>query len=305
MTEPGPIDVAVVGSANMDLVARVARLPRPGETVPGAGYAEVPGGKGANQAVAAARMGASVGFVASLGADAFGDALFFGLETEGIDLRFVTRAASEPTGVAMIWVEDSGQNEIVVVPGANAVARNFLFVQAVEAAKVSLFQLEIPVEVVAEGLRVASGLTIFDPAPAIPLPEDFPWDRVKVVTPNETEAEALVGIRPLDAASCAAAADAFRSRGVETVVITLGGRGCFWKNAHGEGFVPPYPITAVDATAAGDAFNGALAARLSAGDDFANAVHWAAAAGALAASSAGAQPSLPHREAVEALLEWA
>lgn len=178
MTEPGPIDVAVVGSANMDLVARVARLPRPGETVPGAGYAEVPGGKGANQAVAAARMGASVGFVASLGADAFGDALFFGLETEGIDLRFVTRAASEPTGVAMIWVEDSGQNEIVVVPGANAVARNFLFVQAVEAAKVSLFQLEIPVEVVAEGLRVASGLTIFDPAPAIPLPEDFPWDRV-------------------------------------------------------------------------------------------------------------------------------
>lgn len=296
-------DVAVVGSANMDLVSRVARLPRPGETVPGLEYREIPGGKGANQAIAAARMGARVSFCGSLGLDPFGEALAAGLDNEGIDNRLVNRDPIEPTGVAMIWVEESGQNEIVVVPGANGMAENFQVDQAVTEAKLALFQLEIPVEVVVNGLRTAAGLTMFDPAPAINLPPDFPWERVGLVTPNETEAEALVGIRPLDAGSCAAAASSLRSRGVATVVITLGGRGCYWMNESGEGFVPPYPVFSVDATAAGDAFNGVLAARLAEGDSLQDALRWASAAGALTVSRTGAQPSIPTAMEVRALLE--
>jgi len=301
---PAGIEVAVVGSANMDLVTRVARLPKPGETILGADFRKIPGGKGANQAVAAARMGARVSFAASLGADAFSDTLAAGLKSEGVDIGLVIRDPIEPTGVAMIWVEESGQNEIVVVAGANGRAENFRVEEAVAEAKVALFQLEIPLGVVVNGLNAANGLTIFDPAPALDLPPDFPWERVGVVTPNETEAEALVGIRPLDAGSCAAAASAFRSLGVATVVITLGGRGCYWMNDRGEGLVPPCPVIPIDATAAGDAFNGALAARLAAGDELQEALRWASAAGALTASMAGAQPSIPTAAAVRGLFEW-
>lgn len=295
-------DVAVVGSANMDFVCQVDRFPKPGETVVGREFRSITGGKGANQAVAAARAGADVTFLGSLGNDDFGDVLLRNLSEELVDVKFVVRGSDQPTGVAMILVDSSGQNQIVVAPGANDAWDRPGIDDFMPLASHYLVQLEIDPQVAKTAIAAASGRTIFDPAPASRLPERFPWRLVSIVTPNETEAEAIVGIRPDDHASCAAAADAFLNLGVETAILTLGGRGCYWKSATGEEFVPPFPVDAVDATAAGDAFNGYLACRLARGDDLPTAIRWAAAAGALAASKWGAQPSIPRREAVEALL---
>lgn len=292
--------IVIVGSANADLVARVERFPAPGETLAGADFRVIPGGKGANQAVAAGRLSSGVTFVGCVGNDANGDMLLGSLREAGVDCQ-VQRDA-ESTGVAMILVDSAGQNEIVVISGANGKLAPEHLESAVPHADVVLFQLETPIETVAAGLRLANGLTILNPAPARQLPDDFPWSRIGVLTPNETEAEALCGIRPADEASCRSVATVLMSRGANTVVITLGERGCYFQSPETSGFVPSFPITTVDTTAAGDAFNGGLAVFLAEGKPLADALRWANAVGALSATKPGAQPSMPSRGEVEKLM---
>jgi ribokinase len=281
-------DVCVVGSANLDLVATAARAPAPGETVLGHSYAEHPGGKGLNQAVAAARSGANTAFLGALGSDAAGALLRQVLEVDGIDHTGVHVVDDLPTGRALITVGDDGENSIVVVPGANAT----VVVDSMPAAHVVLAQLEIPLDAVIAAFRLgrATGsTTVLNPAPAAELPIEL-LALTDVVVPNEHEVELLGGPEHL------------LERGPGTVVVTLGRDGAMWYSATGSTAIPPLPVDPVDTTAAGDAFCGALCARLAAGDQIDVALTWAAAAGALATTAAGAVPSLPRAAAIRAAL---
>lgn len=281
-------DVAVVGSVNLDLVVTTARLPRPGETVTGTRYAEHAGGKGLNQAVAAARSGASVALVAAVGDDDAGGHLRALAEGEGIDVSSVDVIPGAPTGRALITVDDGAENSIVVVPGANFLVRAHL----PSDARVVLAQLEIPVDQVIAAFRAARGrgaLTILNPAPAVPLPDEL-LALCDVVVPNEHELALLDG------------ADALRARGIGTVVTTRGGAGVDVVDGTGSWTQPAFAVQPIDTTGAGDAFCGVVAARLAIGDDLRTAVRVAAAAGALATTSAGAVPSLPDATAIADLL---
>lgn len=282
-----PVDVCVVGSANLDLVARATRLPGPGETVLGFNYAEHAGGKGLNQAVAAARSGASCAFVGALGHDPAGDRLAQVMSDDGIDASGVM-LVDAPTGRAMILVDDAGENSIVVIPGANALVT----AGALPPAAVVLAQLEVPVPVVAAALqqaRASGATTVLNPAPAAPLPPEL-LASVDVVVPNEHEREILGGAEALLTAGCGA------------VVTTLGGDGVELVTVDGTTHLPPFPVDVVDTTGAGDAFCGSLSARLALGDDLATAATWASAAGALATTIAGAVPAQPAAAAIAALL---
>ncbi len=300
------VRVAVVGSANTDMVARVARLPRPGETVLSAGFESVPGGKGANQTVAAARLGAGVTFIACVGADRLGDGLVLGLEAEGIDTRHVVRDPDAPTGVALITVDEAtGENVIVVASGANAKLSVGLMEMAAEAirdADVLVCQLESPLETVTAALKLAreaGKTTILNPAPAQALSDEL-LSLVSVLTPNETEAALLAG----DArATPEAAARTLRARGVGQIVVTLGAAGVLLVTEEGETWLPGRPVArVVDTTAAGDCFTGALAVALGEGKLLAEAAAFANAAAALSVTKAGAQPSLPSRFETEQFL---
>lgn len=295
--------ITVVGSANTDMIVQLDHLPRPGETVLGGRFTTAGGGKGANQAVAAARLGARVTFVARLGADALGDQALRAYHAEGIDCRFVGRDETEPSGVALIFVAADGENVIGVASGANARLTPDVVAQAVVDTDVVLTQLEIPLETVAAA--VAAGRergipVLLNPAPARPLPDDLL--RGVIVTPNVTEAAMLTG---LDAASIDAdrAADALLTRGVAAAVLTLGGRGALLATPIERQRVPSLPVEVVDTTAAGDAFNGGLAVALAEGRSLAEAVRFAVAVGALTVTRLGAQPSLPHRGDVDAFLK--
>ena len=292
--------VVVVGSANTDMVVRVPHLPGPGETLLGGGFAQMPGGKGANQAVAAARLGAVVTFVGCVGADAFGDVLVQNLENEGIRTEFVTRDPDAATGIALITVDDDfGENTIVVAPGANAClspALLHLAEAALREADVVVCQLEIPMETVLAALRIARAagvLTILNPAPAQPLPDGL-LPLVSVLTPNQTEAAQILGT----ALDPAAAAIHLRQRGAENVVITLGVAGSRVVSAAGNLSIPAYETDAVDTTAAGDCFTGALAVALGEGQSLEDAARFATVAASLSIEAEGAQPSLPNRLAV-------
>jgi ribokinase len=286
--------VCVVGSANLDLVVGVDRLPAPGETVLGHEFAEHPGGKGLNQAVAAARAGAAVAFVGAVGVDDAGERLRQVMAAEGIDTRAVA-TVEVPTGRAVIGVDAEGENSIVVVPGANGCLGADLSPVALEvlaAADVVLAQLEIPMAVVEAALSAApQAVTILNPAPAGSIPMSV-LRRCTVVVPNEHELGLLGGV------------EALRAGGVPTVVVTQGRRGAsLHDDRYGvEHRVEPFTVTAVDTTAAGDAFCGVLAARLAEGADLLEALRWAAAAGALATTTAGAVASLPSRSEVARLL---
>lgn len=283
-----PVDVCVVGSANLDLVARTERLPGPGETVLGSDYAEHAGGKGLNQAVAAARSGASCAFVGALGRDAAADRLAAVMADDDIDASGVVRVDA-PTGRAMILVDEAGENSIVVIPGANGLVAADA---ALPPAVVMLTQLEIPVASVAAAVRRAratGAITVLNPAPAAPLPPEL-LQSVDVVVPNEHERELLGGVDALLAAGCGA------------VVTTLGGDGVDVVTADGTTHLPPFDVDVVDTTGAGDAFCGSLAARLAAGDDLVSAATWASAAGALAVTVAGAVPAQPTAAAIARLL---
>jgi len=287
---PGPsLDVLVVGSANLDVVVRAERHPAPGETLLGRELAEHPGGKGLNQAVAAARSGARTGFVGALGDDAAGRLLGKVLESDAIDASHV-KVVAEPTGRALIVVADDGENTIVVAPGANATV---VCPTPLPPAAVVLAQLELPLDTVMATLRAAraaGSTTVLNPAPAAELADEL-LALVDIVVPNEHEAELLGGPARLLAG------------GSRAVVVTRGGAGVDVHTATGVDHVPPHPVDPVDTTGAGDAFCGSLCARLAAGDDLAAAVKWAAVAGALATTVSGAVPGQPTADAIRDALD--
>lgn len=302
------IAVAVIGNINVDYVFRVARLPLPGETVPGKSFFTVPGGKGANQAVAAARLGASVSFVGCVGADEQGPQMVANLQREGIDTSRVRTDGSAHTGTALIMVEDSGQNSIVVAFGANlSVGPDDLGAHAdlLESADVLLLQQEMRVEAVDEAIRLgkAAGCrVVLDPAPARDTPPAR-WREVDVLSPNETEASALLaGSEIGDIESAKAASRMLLDEGPAMVALKLGDRGCVIATRDGIRHFPGYAVQAVDTTAAGDAFTAGLGIALAEGMDTAAAARFANACGALAATRLGAQPSMPKRADVESLM---
>ncbi len=297
--------IVVVGSSNTDMVVQASRLPLPGETVLGGDLVIAAGGKGANQAVAAARVGGRVAFVARVGRDMFGEAALANFQREGLDTRFVVRDEQAPSGVALIVVGPDGQNIIAVAPGANhrlTVADVAAAAPAFQQARVLLLQLEIPLETVlaaAQAGRAAGATVILNPAPAPtqPLPDAL-YAAVDIITPNESEAAHLTGCQ-----EPAEAARALLARGVGAVIVTLGAAGALVATRTGETWhAPGFHVTAVDATAAGDAFNGGLAVALARGEPLAAAVRFAHAVAALSVTRLGAQPSLPTREEVEAFL---
>jgi ribokinase len=297
-------NIVVIGSANTDMVVNVARIPAPGETVLGGRFLMNPGGKGANQAVAAARLGGQVSFVAKVGNDGFGREARELCRRERICPDYVFTDAQEPSGVALILVDRAGQNCIAVAPGANgaltpcdlAPAR-----QAIEQAGLVLMQLETPVETVLCAARWASAHgvpVVLNPAPAVVLSEAL-LRCVSLITPNESEARLLTGIEVVDDASAEAAAAALCTAGVRQVVITRGAAGSL-VYADGRGTaVPACRVQAVDTTAAGDVFNGALAVALMEGRPLIDAVRFATKAAAISVTRVGALASAPHRHEVE------
>lgn len=302
-----PSGVLVVGSITTDVTAFADRLPRPGETVLGDDVTLVLGGKGANQAVASARFGTPTWMIGCVGEDPFAQLASDGLRGHGVAIDLV-RAVEGPTGVAHIRVDASGQNDIVITPLANTRLDDAQVDSGLAAVRddvsVLLLQLEIPASVTAHAAAVGAraGLTVvLDPAPAVPVPDDI-WAHVDIVTPNETEASILTGIEVTDEASAARAGRWFLDRGVRHAVITLGDAGALLVSAGEQPrLFSPFPVQALDSTAAGDAFTGTLGAALAAGADLADAVMYGMAAGALAVTRAGASPSLPAREEVLAL----
>jgi len=299
--------VTVVGSLNMDLVVRAPRIPQPGETIIGGVFHSVPGGKGANQAVAAARLGAHVSLVGRVGGDAFGSSLLDNLAAAGVDHTFVIRDVEAATGIALITVDDAGQNSIVVVAGANmrlSPADVEAAEAAIGAADVLLLQLESPLESVTRAAEVARarGVTvILNPAPARPVPAAL-LALVDVLVPNESETALLAG-RPVgERAEAEAVAEALRNMGVGAVILTLGERGALLAQGGEATLFPAFDVTPVDTTAAGDAFVGSLAVALAEGKPLPEAVRWGNAAGALATTKLGAQPSLPTRQALDDML---
>jgi ribokinase len=300
--------VAVVGSINADLAAFGSPLPRPGETVIGSDFSLVLGGKGANQAIAAARAGAPTYMVGAVGEDMFRELTLATLALEGVDVSAV-QITDGSTGIAHIRVDAvSGQNDIMIIPNAN----HRLTPDDVQASlaelrdrvSVVLVQLEIPLPVVQRVAEVCQAWElqlVLDPAPAQPIPAAV-WPGVSVVKPNELEAEVLTGIHITDQSSAQLAARWFHERGVGTVVITEGERGALVIGPDGARDYPAFPVTPVDTTAAGDAFSGALGASLAAGASLSDALRRGLAAGALAVTVRGASPSLPTAEAVAAFL---
>ncbi|MCX8091857.1 MAG: ribokinase, partial [Verrucomicrobiae bacterium] len=284
--------IVVVGSSNTDLIVRVPRIPRPGETILGGRFTTAPGGKGANQAVAAARAGARVTLIARVGRDAFGSQALAGFVRDGIDVRFVRRDPDAPSGVALIFVAADGQNSIAVAGGANAnlsVADVRRAQRAFAHARVLLLQLETPLPTVKAAAQLAArhGVrVVLNPAPARDLPDEL-LRRVSVLTPNEIEAAALSGVKVRDLASAEKAARRLLQRGVEAVIITLGARGALVSSAAGTERVKGFRVRAVDTTAAGDVFNGALAVALSEGRPLREAVRFANAAAAISVTRMG------------------
>lgn len=314
MTHP---EITVVGSINMDLVIRCSKLPLPGETILAGSAAEVCGGKGANQAVAAARAGGNVRMIGRVGNDAFAQRLVANLDDCGIDTSGVSHAENTSSGVAIVAVEDSGQNSIMVVPGANGllspddIRRNQ---HVISSSKILVLQLEVPLETVAEAIRIAREHqipVILDPAPA---PEIWPGalsdgrsetmllSGISLICPNESEAARLTGTRIETLEDAKQAAQLLHTQGVAAVAITLAERGVLLFDGVTMIHIKPFAVKAVDTTAAGDAFAGALAVRWVETGDLSDSLRFASAAGALAATRHGAQPAMANRREIEELL---
>ncbi len=296
------------GSLNMDLVARSPHLPKPGETLTGHSFETIPGGKGANQAVAVARLGIPTQMVGRVGGDGFGRSLLNALQTDGVGCDSVAVDEAIHSGVAMIAVDDASENHIIVVPGANGRVGEPEVAQLsrlLPTAQVLLLQLEVPLSAVvaaAVAAKQAGVLVILDPAPArTDLPHDL-YPLIDILTPNQVEAAQLVGFPVGDRPAALAAAETLQQRGVNTVVIKLGRQGALCLTAEGAFDVPSFPVQAVDTVAAGDAFNGGLAAAIAQGLALPEATRHAAAVAALSVTKAGAQPSLPSRSSLEAFL---
>lgn len=290
----------------MDITAYTPRLPQPGETLFGHSFITVPGGKGANQAVAAARLGAPTKMTGRVGDDGFGEEVLRAITANGVDMQAVAIDAEHDTALAMIAVDDTAQNAIIVISGAN-MALDDSDVQRclphLDQAHVLLLQLEVPLEAnlaVARAAQDRNVKVILDPAPATALPAEM-YALADVITPSEIEAAMLLGyeVTPLNAL---AAARELCDRGADAAIVKLGERGVFYFSEAGEGTQASFEVEAVDTVAAGDAFNGGLAVALAEGRSFPEAVRWASASGAIAVTRPGAAPAMPHRHEVEALL---
>jgi ribokinase len=300
MTSPR---IVVVGSANMDLVIRVPRMPRPGETMAGGAFHTLPGGKGANQAVAAARQGATVHFVGAVGTDDFGLRLTQGLQREGIDLGHMATLPDAASGVAMILLDDGGQNAIVLSPGANALVTAAQVQSAeplIRSADMLLCQLETPLPATTRAIEIARSHgvpVVLNPAPACPL-EPALLSQVAYLLPNETEASILSGVSVGDVGSARDAAERLRSMGANSVLITLGALGVLFADAQGIAHEPALKVPVVDSTGAGDTFVACFAVAIAEGRPLAQAVHEAQCAAALKVTRLGAQIAVPRREEV-------
>jgi len=302
-----PKKIVVIGSSNTDMVVRTPALPRPGETVLGGEFIMAPGGKGANQAVAAARAGGEVTFIARIGDDIFGRQSLEGLVRDGIHIEHIVEDKNSPSGVALIIVGPDGENCIAVASGSNAglAAADVRKAKAViSSADIVLLQLESPLETVQEaaGIAAAAGVpVILNPAPARALSDDI-LKNVAYLTPNETEAEILTGITLIKSSDLAEAAGMLLAKGMKAVLITLGANGVYVASREKQEVVPAFKVIPVDTTAAGDAFNGALAVALAERKPLFEAARMANAAAALATTKMGAQPSLPGRKDIDELL---
>ncbi|MGF1706432.1 ribokinase [Enterovibrio baiacu] len=301
--------LVVLGSVNADHVLQVPSFPRPGETLHGRNYQVIPGGKGANQAVAAARLGADIGFIACVGDDAFGINIRESFKEDGIAVDGVKIEAGTPTGIAMIQVADSGENSICISAEANAkLTANAIEpdLEAIRQASYLLMQLETPMDGIEHAASVAkenNTKVILNPAPARPLSDEL-LARVDMITPNETEAEVLTGIAVTDEASAQQAATVMHAKGIETVMITLGAKGVWVSQKDDEKgqIIPGFRVEATDTTAAGDTFNGALVTGLLEAMPLESAIKFAHAAAAISVTRFGAQTSIPSRTEVDTFL---
>lgn len=295
-------NIFVIGSTNTDMVVKTARFPLPGETILGGNFFMHAGGKGANQAVAAARLGGHVTMVTKLGNDIFGEQSLAGFKKENIDTRFVFIENNTASGTALIIVNEEGENSIVVAPGANAalMPADIDKVSNLQEAAIILMQLEIPLQTVIHASKIAKAndqRLIINPAPAVMLDSEL-LNGVFLITPNETEASLLTGIHVEDESSASRAAGIFLNRGVQQVIITMGNKGAYFQN-HLLGFMMPAPIVkAMDTTAAGDVFNGAIAVALNEKMDWERAVGFAVQAASISVTRMGAQSSVPSRNEI-------
>ena len=298
--------IVVFGGINMDLVVATQRMPMPGETAFGDSFHTAPGGKGANQAVAAARLGADVKMVGRVGADEFGSKLIDGMRREGIDVSRVAVDPDNHSGIAVIILDGDRQNYIVVDYGANMAcddAQVYASADALDGADALLLQLEVPLEAAksAAGLAKGRGVrVIWDPAPALPMSRDA-YEVCDVLTPNQVEAEFLTGIPVVDIDSARRACESLLADGVKAAVVTLGEGGACYATQDGHGFVPPFAVEVADTVAAGDAFAAALAVGMSEGRTLRDAVLYGNSAGALAVTKSGAQEAMPDRRQVDEL----
>ena len=295
--------IVVVGSANTDMVVKAATLPLPGETLLGGTFFMNAGGKGANQAVAAARLGGNVTLIAKVGNDIFGKQTIEGLQKENINTDFVFTDDTAPSGIALIMVNEEGENCIVVAPGANAnlLPTDIETVNAINEAAIILMQLEIPlatIEAVAIMAKATNQQVIINPAPAQPLSDEL-LNGLFLITPNETEATLLTGVTVTNQATASKAADIFFNRGVQNVIITLGKQGDYFKNRNEQFKVAAPVVQAKDTTAAGDTFSGALTVGLTENMDWQQAIQFAVTAASISVTRLGAQASVPFRSEID------
>jgi ribokinase len=301
--------ILVVGSSNTDLIIKVPEIPRPGETLMGGEFKTFPGGKGANQAVAAARAGGEVIFIAAVGDDAYGSEALNGYRKDNINVENIKICRGVPSGIAMITIADSGENAIAVASGANAELLPGDLDEAEEAfdeAEIMLVQLETPMDTVRKAVEMCNEFgtrVILNPAPAAEIPDEI-LTATHIITPNESEAERLTGISIVNDESARLASNALHDKGVDTVIITLGSNGAFLSDEESgvSRRIPGFTVKAMDTTAAGDTFNGQLAVALSEGMDHEEAIRSAHAASALSVKKLGAQSSIPTRKETNKLL---
>lgn len=305
--EQQPPKIVVLGGINIDLVAMTPRFPAAGETVVGRQFLTYGGGKGANQAVAAGRMGAQVSMVGRVGDDIFAPQALKALVDSGVDVSTVGITPNTSTGIAVISIDDSAQNQIIQVLGANSTCgeeEEARVTSLLDGASALLLQLEVSIDLslrCAQAAKERGVRVILDPSPVRPVPEAF-YACCDIITPNETDARALVRAPVTDRPSAEKAAATLLQRGVGAVIVTLGPQGAYYATGTGSEFVHAFNVDALDSVGAGDAFNGALAAALGEGSDMGRAVRFAAAAGALSVTRSGAQDSMPSRAEVDTLL---